>query len=80
MFVIGLLCNREGCPVVVEVFKGNTGDPKTLRFQIDKLRQRFGLRRVVLVGDRGLITDAQIREEVKPVEGLDRISASTSQV
>jgi transposase len=72
--VIGLLCNSEGCPVAVEVFDGNTGDPKTLPAQIEKIRGRFGLTRVVLVGDRGMITDARIREDLKPVEGLDWIS------
>lgn len=73
--VFGLLCNREGCPVTVEVFDGNTGDPTTLSSQIEKLRKRFGLSRVVLVGDRGMITQARIREELKPVEGLDWITA-----
>ncbi|MDP2935000.1 MAG: IS1634 family transposase, partial [Dehalococcoidia bacterium] len=73
--VFGLLCNGEGCPVAVEVFEGNTADPKTLGSQIRKVRQRFGLRRVVLVGDRGMITDARIREELAPVEGLDWITA-----
>jgi transposase len=71
----GLLCNREGCPVAVEVFEGNVGDPKTLGVQISKIRRRFGLGRVVLVGDRGMITDARIREELEPVEGLDWITA-----
>jgi transposase len=71
----GLLCNSEGCPVAVEVFEGNVGDPKTLGAQISKIRRRFRLRRVVLVGDRGMITDARIREELGPVEGLDWITA-----
>lgn len=73
--VVGLVCNVEGCPVAVEVFEGNTGDPTTVAPVITKLRQRFHLRRVVLVGDRGLLTDARIREELKPVEGLDWITA-----
>ncbi len=73
--VIGLLCNAQGCPISIEVFDGNTGDPKTLLPQIQKLRTRFGLRRVVLVGDRGMITDARLREDVRPNEGLDWISA-----
>ena len=72
--VFGLLCDRHGCPVAVEVFDGNTADPKTLAAQIDKLRGRFGLNRVVLVGDRGMLTDARIRDEVRPA-GLDWISA-----
>lgn len=73
--VYGLLCNREGCPVAVEVFEGNTGDPTTLASQIEKLRKRFGIQRVILVGDRGMITSARIREEMEGVEGLDWITA-----
>ncbi len=68
--VYGLLCNAEGCPVAVEVYEGNTGDPTTLGDQIRKLRERFGLERVVFVGDRGLLTSARISEELRPVEGL----------
>ena len=70
----GLLCNREGCPVAVEVFEGNTADPATVKVQIDKLTRRFGLKRVVMVGDRGMLTEIRIREELKPA-GLDWISA-----
>ena len=73
--VIGLLCDPEGRPVAIEVFDGDTGDPTTLAPQIQKLRQRFGLERVVLVGDRGMLTSARIREELRPVEGLSWISA-----
>lgn len=73
--VIGLLCNKEGCPIAVEVFNGNTGDPTTVGSQVQKIRQRFGLKRVVLVGDRGMLTEARIREEIEPVEGLSWISA-----
>ena len=73
--VFGLLCDPEGCPVATEVFEGNTGDPATLATQIYKLRERFGLQRVVLVGDRGMITEARIREELRPVEGLDWITS-----
>lgn len=73
--VIGLLTNAEGCPVTVEVFEGNTGDPKTVASQVRKLRERFGLERVVFVGDRGMITDARIREDLSKVEGLDWITA-----
>ena len=75
----GLLCDREGCPVAVEVFDGNTADPMTVGAQIDKLRRRFGLSRVVWVGDRGMLTEARIREEVKPA-GLDWISALRSSI
>ena len=73
----GLLCDQAGCPVAVEVFDGNTADPMTVGTQIDKLRRRFGLHRVVLVGDRGMLTEARIREDVKPA-GLDWISALRS--
>jgi transposase len=59
----------------VEVFDGNTADPKTLGSQIEKLRHRFKLSRVVLVGDRGMITEARIRDEIKPIEGLHWITA-----
>jgi transposase len=72
--VYGLLCAPNGCPVAIEVFDGNTGDPTTLATQIDKLKQRFGLSHVVLVGDRGMITEARITEDVKSA-GLDWITA-----
>lgn len=72
--VIGLLCAQDGCPVAVEVFDGNTADPKTLGVQIEKLKQRFKLRHVVLVGDRGLITAARIEQTLRPA-GLDWITA-----
>ena len=72
--VDGLLCAADGCPVAVEVFDGNTADPTTLATQIDKLKARFGLSRVVLVGDRGLITSARIGDGLKPA-GLDWITA-----
>ena len=70
----GLLCAPDGCPVAIEVFEGNTGDPATLAPQIDKLKQRFRLEHVVLVGDRGMITEARIREDLRPA-GLDWITA-----
>jgi transposase len=72
--VYGLLCAPDGCPVAIEVFDGNTGDPATLAPQIDKLKQRFGLSHVVLVGDRGMITEARLTEDVKTA-GLDWITA-----
>ena len=72
--VYGLLCNREGCPIAVEVFEGDTADPMTLASQVQKLKARFGLRRIVVVGDRGLITAARIREDLEPA-GLDWITA-----
>jgi len=63
--VYGLLCTREGLPIAIEVFDGNTADPTTLKSQVDKLKSRFGLSRVVLVGDRGMITSARIRDDLK---------------
>ena len=72
--VYGLLCAPDGCPVAIEVFDGNTADPMTLASQIDKLKQRFQLDHVVLVGDRGMITQARITEDIKSA-GLDWITA-----
>jgi transposase len=73
--VFGLLTSSDGCPVAIEVFEGNTADPNTLKFQIEKVIHRFALKKVVLVGDRGMITEARIREEIRTVPGLDWISA-----
>jgi transposase len=73
--VFGLLTNHQGCPLAVEVFEGNTGDPKTVAAQIGKLRQRFGLQQVILVGDRGMLTSARIREDLKTEDGLRWITA-----
>ncbi len=72
--VYGLLCAPDGCPVAIEVFDGNTGDPKTLAVQVEKLKQRFSLDHVVLVGDRGMITQARLTDDVKTA-GLDWITA-----
>ena len=72
--VYGLLCSPAGVPIAIEVFEGNTGDPKTLAAQIAKLKTRFGLIRVALVGDRGMLTSARIRDELRPAH-LDWISA-----
>lgn len=73
--VFGVLSNGEGCPVAVEVFEGNVGDPKTVATQITKLRERFQLQRVVMVGDRGLLTEKRIEAELRPAEGWDWITA-----
>lgn len=72
--VYGLLCSADGCPVAVEVFDGNTADPNTLASQVEKLKNKFGLSRVVLVGDRGMITSARIREDLAP-NGIDWLTA-----
>ena len=72
--VYGLLCSTAGIPIAIEVFDGNTADPKTLTAQITKLKKRFGLTRVCLVGDRGMLTCARITDELRPA-GLDWITA-----
>ena len=73
-FVFGLLCSAEGCPIAVEVFAGNTADPTTVATQVSKLQQRFGIDRIAVVGDRGMLTSARIREDLQPA-GLAWISA-----
>jgi len=73
--VFGLLCNADGCPVAVEVFEGNTSDPQTFSAQVQKVRRRFAIERVVWVGDRGMITEARIREDLRGEGGLDWITA-----
>jgi hypothetical protein len=72
--VYGLLCAADGCPVAIEVFDGSTADPVTLTSQVTKLKERFGLDHVVLVGDRGMITQARIAEDLSTA-GLDWITA-----
>src|SRR5215475_13813506 len=72
--VYGLLCAADGCPVAVEVFDGNVDDPNTLAAQVAMLKGRFKLGRVVLVGDRGMITQARIQQDLKPA-GLDWLTA-----
>lgn len=72
--VFGLLCTPKGCPVAVEVFEGNLGDPSTLANQVGKLKTRFRLKRIVLVGDRGMITQARIDADLKSA-GFDWITA-----
>ena len=73
--VVGLLCSVQGCPIAVEVFEGNTADPKTLASQIAKIQTRFGVSRVVIVGDRGMITDARLRDDLRCEPGIDWITA-----
>jgi Transposase DDE domain len=72
--VYGLLCAADGCPVAIEVFEGDTADPRTLATQIDKVKSRFALKHVVLVGDRGMITQARLDADIAPA-GLDWITA-----
>jgi len=77
IIVYGVMTNGQGCPVAVSVYAGNTGDPTTVADQIEKLRERFGLQRVVLVGDRGMLTQPQI-DKLKRLPGLGWITALTS--
>jgi hypothetical protein len=72
--VYGLLTSRDGIPVAIEVFAGNTGDPTTVAAQATRVKDRFGIAKVVLVGDRGMLTAARLREDVRPA-GLDWITA-----
>jgi len=76
--VYGLLCDLEGRPIAVEVFPGNTADPVTFTKIVSRVRKRFGIKRVIFVGDRGLITSARINEDLRGVDGLDWISALRS--
>ncbi len=76
--VYGLMTDQEGCPVSVEVFRGNTADTSTLRTQVEKIQKTFELKHVVLVGDRGILKQKQIQEEILPV-GLDWITAMQKQ-
>ena len=73
--VYGLLTDVNGCPVAVEVFAGNTADPNTVKAQIDRLGKRLGLERVILVGDRGTITSARLRDDLKTQTSIDWITA-----
>ena len=75
--VCGLLCAADGCPVAVEVFAGNTADPTTVSTQVHAIRERFGISRVALAGDRGMLTTARIRKDLGPA-GLDWVSALKS--
>jgi transposase len=77
--VYGLLCDSEGRPIAIEVFAGNTADPPTFTQIVARARKRFGINRIVFVGDRGMITSARINEDLRGVEGLDWISALRSE-
>jgi transposase len=77
IIVYGVMTNGEGCPVAVEVYPGNTGDPTTVADQVEKLQEQFGLSRVVMVGDRGMLTQPQI-DKLKQHPGFGWITALTS--
>ena len=72
--VFGLVCTAQGCPIAVEVFKGNTADPATVAAQVTKLKARFGIEHLAWVGDRGMLTSARIEQVLKP-EGMDWVSS-----
>lgn len=78
---VGLLCNAEGCPIAVETFPGSTADPSTVESQLQTLSERFGLKRVILVGDRGMLTSARIeaiQEDAETLKDFGWISALRS--
>ena len=77
IIVYGVMCNDEGIPVAVEIYPGNTGDPTTVPDQAEKLRSRFGLRSIVMTGDRGMLTETQI-DNLREHSGLGWISALRS--
>jgi hypothetical protein len=72
--VFGLICSAQGCPIAVEVFRGNTADPSTVAAQVSKLRERFGIEHIAWAGDRGMLTSARIEQVLKP-QGMDWISS-----
>ena len=74
--VIALVCNEEGCPVGVEVFPGNTQDASTVPQKIAQIREDYGVKEILFVGDRGMMTQANA-EKVRGIEGLNTISALT---
>ena len=75
--VMGLICNQDGCPVGVEVFAGNTQDASTVPAKIKEVQERYGIKKLIFVGDRGMITQANY-EKVKDWQGLWTISALTA--
>jgi Transposase DDE domain len=72
--VFGLICTAQGCPIAVEVFPGNTGDPATVAAQVSKLRERFGIASIIWAGDRGMLTSARIEQVLKP-QGMDWLTS-----
>lgn len=72
--VFGLVCTADGLPIAVEVFPGNTADPATVAAQVEKLKTRYGLKKLAWVGDRGMLTQARIDTLLRPA-GLDWVSS-----
>lgn len=77
IIVYGVLTDADGRPVAIEIYPGNTGDPTTVADQVDKLRKNFGLSRVVVVGDRGMLTQPQL-DKIKKHPEMGWITALTS--
>ena len=77
IIVYGVLTDADGRPVAIEIYPGNTGDPTTVADQVDKLRKKFGLSRVVVVGDRGMLTQPQL-DKIKQHPEMGWITALTS--
>ena len=75
--IFGLICDRSGCPIAVEVFEGNVLDSQTLSLQIEKVKNRFKIDKIVWISDRGILTDKNINELIKNKENLDWITALT---
>jgi transposase len=75
--IFGLITDKDGCPIAVEVFEGNVVDSKTLSRQIEKVKQRFQLQKIVWISDRGILTDKNINELIKKKENIDWITALT---
>jgi transposase len=74
--VIGLLCTKDGCPIGCEVFSGNTNDSSTVLNKVTELREQYELEKLVFVGDRGMVTQARLKE-LRDINGLNTISALT---
>jgi transposase len=74
IIVYGMLANKQGCPVALQVYQGNTADPVTVPDQVNKLQNEFNLKQIVLIGDRGMITQTQINT-IKEHPGIGWISA-----
>ena len=76
--VYGLLCNKAGCPVVIEVFEGNVSDPSTFSAQVKQLKEAYDIQQITWVGDRGMITSARIREDLHCNHGVDWVTCLRS--
>lgn len=78
IIVYGMLTSQTGCPIAIEVYPGNTSDPKTVIDQVEKMRKRFKLEKIILVGDRGMLTQTQL-DKLKEYPGIGWITALRSE-